>query len=97
MPDSKRLTDSKVVTKLRDGEARLVAVLGEVILAHTPDVSLSHAEFVRRSLGELPQGAWVGTIRRSAGEVVAVNSRTFYGNQLPAPANVTEVIRIAFE
>jgi hypothetical protein len=71
-------------------------VLGGKVLAQTSDVSLSHAEFVRRALGSLPVGAWVGTVRKSGGEVVALNSRTFYGNQLPAPQVVADAVRAEF-
>jgi hypothetical protein len=66
------------------------------VRVHTSDVSLSHAEFVRRTFGNLPSGAWVGTVRKSGGEVVAMNSRTFYQNQLPAPQAVVDAIRAEF-
>ena len=81
---------------LRDGDALLASVLGDKVIAHTFDVVLSHAEFVKRSLGSLPEGAWVGTIRKNGRQVVAMNSKTFYGNQLPAPQCVFDVVRARF-
>jgi hypothetical protein len=81
---------------LRDGDSCLVIVKDGQVLFHTSDVALSHAEFVRRTSGTLPEGAWVGTIRKFGGEVVALSSRTFYGNQLPAPPPVAEAIHAAF-
>ncbi|HEX2078787.1 MAG TPA: hypothetical protein VHG08_13785 [Longimicrobium sp.] len=83
-------------TVLREGETRLAVVHGGRIVAQTADITLSHAELVQRTVGALPEGAWVGTLRKSAGVVVAMNSRTFYGNQLPAPAPVLDAVRAAF-
>jgi hypothetical protein len=68
------------VSALRDGETRLAIVRDGTVIAHTADITLSHAEFVRRTCGTLPDGAWVGTIRKTGGRVLALNSRTFYGN-----------------
>ncbi len=69
-----------------DSEGMPVAVVKDgKVTVHTWDIALSHAEFVRRTLGALPDGAWVGTIRKTGGETMPFNSRTFYGNQLPAP------------
>ena len=81
---------------LQDGDALLVIVKDGEVTVHTWDIALSHAEFVRRTLGELPEGAWVGTIRKAAGEVTPFNSRTFYGNQLPAPEHVVAAVRAKF-
>ena len=81
---------------LRDGDTRLAVVQDGALLAQTPDIALSHAEFVRRALGTLPDGAWVGTIRKVGRDVIALNSRTFYGNQLPAPESVATAVRAAF-
>ena len=86
--------DKRVV--LRDGDALLASVQGDKVIAYTFDIALSHREFVIRNLGTLPEGAWVGTIRKFDGQVIAVNSRTYYENQLPAPQAVLDVIRAAF-
>jgi hypothetical protein len=83
--------------RLRDGDALLAIVQGGEVVAHTWDISLSHAEFVRRVVGELPSGAWVGTVRKADGEVTPFISRTFYGNQLPAPAEAVKAVRARFE
>jgi hypothetical protein len=85
-----------ITVPLQNGEALLVIVRNGEVAGHTRDIALSHAEFVRRTLGELPVGAWVGTIRKTDGEVIPFNSRTFYGNQLPAPQDVITVVRAMF-
>jgi hypothetical protein len=82
--------------RLRDGDTLLASVQNGKVIAQTFDVALSHAEFVRRMLGELPDGAWVGTIRKAGRQVVAINSKTFYGNQLPAPQSVQDVVKASF-
>lgn len=84
------------VRRLRNGEMLLASVKKGAIIAQTFDISLSHAEFVKRDLGSLPEGAWVGTIRKNGRQVVAVNSRTFYGNQLPAPQEVQDAVKANF-
>jgi hypothetical protein len=81
---------------LRDGETRLAIVQDGSIVAQTADITLSHAEFVRRTCGTLPEGAWVGTIRKTGKRVLALNSRTFYGNQLPAPQPVLDLVQATF-
>jgi hypothetical protein len=83
-------------TRLRDGDSLLISVKSGVIIAQTFDIALSHAEFVKRTLGTLPEGAWVGTLRKTGREVWALNSKTFYGNQLPAPQDVQDSVRAAF-
>jgi len=87
--------DGPIVT-LREGETRLAVVHGARVVADTADITLSHAELVQRTVGKLPEGGWVGTLRKTGGEVVALNSRTFYGNQLPAPDAVQLVVHSAF-
>jgi hypothetical protein len=83
--------------QLRDGDSLLAIVQGNEVAAHTRDIALSHAEFVRRTTGSLPDGAWVGTIRKADGQVMAFNSRTFYGNQLPAQTEVLSAVRSMFQ
>lgn len=82
--------------QLRDGDSLLAIVQGGKVVAHTWDIALSHAEFVRRSFGALPEGAWVGTLCKTDGQVRPFNSRTFYGNQMPAPSEVVDAIRTMF-
>jgi hypothetical protein len=82
--------------RLRDGDSALVSVRGGIVIAHTFDVALSHAEFIRRQFGQLPEGAWVGTIRKIGRRVIALNSKTFYDNQLPAEPAVQDAVRLMF-
>lgn len=83
--------------QLRDGDTLLVIAKGGSVIAHTRDIALSHAEFVRRTFGTLPEGAWVGTIQKAGGEVIPFNSRTFYGNQMPASREVVDAVRLMFK
>jgi hypothetical protein len=82
---------------LQNGASLLAIVKDGRVAAHTRDIALSHAEFVRRTVGELPKGAWVGTIRKADGVVTPFNSRTFCGNQLPAPEEVVAAVRAMFQ
>ena len=91
------LTDpSDTRIRLRDGDALLVSVQDGRVTAYTFDVALSHREFITRMLGSLPEGAWVGTIRKFDRRIIAVNSRTYFDNQLPAPQEVFDAVHRAF-
>jgi hypothetical protein len=90
----RRVPDQR--TLLHDGDSVLASVKDGKIIAYTADIALSHREFVTRMLGTLPDGAWVGTVRKFGGQVIALNSRTYYGNQLPAPQDALDVIRASF-
>ncbi len=83
--------------KMRDGDAILIMVKDGKVIHHTWNMSLPHAEFVKRATGELPDGAWVGTASKLDGEVAAISSKYFFGYQLPAPAEVFETVRDTFE
>ena len=87
--------DDKV--HMRDGDAVLVLVQDGKVLHHSWNMSLPHVEFVRRTVGELPPGAWVGTVTKLDGEVMAITSKYFYDYQLPAPREVDAAIRERFE
>jgi hypothetical protein len=80
-----------------DGDAILVMVKDGKVIHHSWNMSLPHVEFVRRSTGQLPPGAWVGTASKLDGEVVAITSKHFFGYQLPAPPDVAEAVTNAFE
>ena len=54
-------------------------------------------EFVRRTTGALPEGAWVGTVSKLDGQVAAISSKHFYGYQLPGPEWVQAAVRDKFE
>ena len=82
--------------QLTDGEALLVIVKGGEVIHYSWDLALPHVEFVKRRTGELPEGAWVGTIRKDKKVVVAISSKSFYGYQLPAPDWVMAAVRALF-
>ena len=83
--------------KMRDGDTMLIMVKGGEVIHFTPNMSLPHSEFVKRTTGQLPEGAWVGSVSKLDGEVVAISSKHFFGYQLPAPAEVAEAVRRNFE
>ena len=66
----------------------LIMVKDGEVIHFTPNMSLPHSEFVKRTTGQLPPGAWVGTASKLDGEVVAISSKHFFGYQLPAPATL---------
>jgi len=67
------------------------------IIHFTPNMSLPHSEFVKRTTKQLPEGAWVGTVSKLDGEVAAITSKHFFGYQLPAPDWVLAAVRDTFE
>ncbi|SPE50044.1 conserved hypothetical protein [Verrucomicrobia bacterium] len=83
--------------KMRNGDTMLIMVKDGEVIHFTPDMSLPHSEFVRRATGQLPAGAWVGTVSKLDGEVAAISSKHFFGYQLPAPPEVAEAVRKTFE
>jgi hypothetical protein len=83
--------------KMRDGDAILIMVQDGRVIHHTWNMSLPHAEFVRRTAGQLPAGAWVGTASKLDGAVAAISSKHFFGYQLPAPPDVAEAVKNMFE
>jgi hypothetical protein len=83
--------------KMRDGDTMLIMVKGEQVIHFTPNMSLPHSEFVKRTTGEVPSGAWVGTVSKIDGEVAAISSKHFFGYQLPAPQEVLDAVRRTFE
>ena len=89
------MTDPEPI-KLTNGQTLLVVVKDGRVLEYTWDMGLPHVEFVKRRVGELPTGAWVGTVSKIEGEVVAISSEYFYGYQLPAAESVTIAVRALF-
>jgi hypothetical protein len=83
--------------KMRDGDAILVMVKDGQVVHFSHNMSLPHAEFVKRTTGQLPEGAWVGTVSKLEGEVAAISSKHFFGYQLPAPDDVSKAVRSRFE
>jgi hypothetical protein len=87
----------KAKIKISNHETMLIMVQGDEVIHFTPDMSWPHAEFVRRTTGKLPEGAWVGTVSKLDGEVAAISSKHFFGYQLPGPDWVQEAVRNMFE
>ncbi|MBI3876696.1 MAG: hypothetical protein HY300_12225 [Verrucomicrobia bacterium] len=83
--------------KMRDGDAILIMVKDGKVIHHSWNMSLPHAEFVKRTTGQLPAGAWVGTASKLDGMVAAISSKHFFGYQLPAPPEVSDAVRKKFE
>jgi len=83
--------------KMRDGDTMLIMVKGSEVIHYTPNMSLPHSEFVKRATGQLPTGAWVGTVSKLDGEVAAISSKHFFGYQLPAPDWVQKAVKNIFE
>jgi hypothetical protein len=87
--------DTKV--KMQNGDAILVMVREGKAIHYSWNMALPHVEFVRRKTGELPEGAWVGTVTKLDGEIMAISSKYFFDVQLPGPVEVNEAVRRAFE
>jgi hypothetical protein len=83
--------------KMRGGDTMLIMVKDGAVIHFTPNMSLPHSEFVKRTTKELPEGAWVGTVSKLDGEIAAISSKHFFGYQLPAPPDVAEAVRNTFE
>jgi RHS repeat-associated protein len=77
----------------------LVVVTPEGEVVTTPNLMLSHQVFAQQVLGttgtQLPAGAWVGTVGNINGQIVGINSFTFFGNQAPASAAIQTILRAA--
>jgi hypothetical protein len=83
--------------KMRDGDTMLIMMKDGEVLHFTPNMGLPHSEFVKRTTGQLPAGAWVGTVSKLDGEVAAITSKHFFGYQLPGPSDVLEAVRRKFK
>jgi hypothetical protein len=82
---------------MRDGDAVLVLVKDGTVIHHSWNMSLPHVEFVRRTTGKLPIGAWVGTVTKLDGEIMAITSKHFFEYQLPASKEIDVAIKQRFE
>lgn len=82
--------------EIQDGYYVLIIVQHGQVIHFTPNVSLSHADFVKRSVGTLPADAWVGSATKNDGYLTAINSYTFYQNQLPASPEIQRVVKEHF-
>ena len=70
---------------IQEGYYFLIIVEAGKVTHYTANFGLSHAEFAKRTVGTLPDHAWIGSATKNDGVLSAVNSFTFYGNQLPGP------------
>jgi hypothetical protein len=82
--------------EIPDGYYHLIIVQNGEVIHSTANFGLSHAEFVKRKVGTLPDDAWVGSASKIDGLLEAVNSFTFYKNQLPAPPAIQEAVFAKF-
>jgi hypothetical protein len=82
--------------EIGDGQTFLVIVRGDRVVDYTWAM-MPHIEFVKRSLGKLPEDAWVGTISKIDGELAVISSKTFYGVQMPAPEWVVKTVKRVFK
>ena len=78
--------------QLQNGDVLLVMVKDGAVIHHSWNMSLPHVEFVRRKTGDLPAGAWVGTVSKLHDEVMGITSKYFYDYQMPAPPEVNQAI-----
>ena len=83
--------------RMRDGDAFLIMVKDGKVIHHSSNMSLPHVEFVKRTTGDLPEGAWVGTVSKLGRDIAAMSSKYFFGYQLPAPPEVAEAVKRTFE
>ena len=83
--------------RMRDGDAILIMVKDGKVIHHSSNMSLPHVEFVKRATGDLPEGAWVGTVSKLGADIAAISSKYFFGYQLPAPPEVAEAVKRTFE
>jgi hypothetical protein len=77
---------------IQEGYYFLIIVENGAVTHFTPNFGLSHAEFAKRTVGTLPAGAWIGSATKNDGHLSAVNSMTFYGNQLPGPPHTQQAV-----
>lgn len=82
--------------EIGDGQTFLVIVRDDQVLDYTWAM-MPHVEFVRRTVGKLPDDAWVGTVSKIGEEIATISSKTFYGYQLPAPEWVARTIQLVFK
>lgn len=82
--------------EIGNGQTFLIIVDGDGVVDYTWAM-MPHVEFVRRTVGKLPDDAWVGTVSKINGDIGVISSKTFYGYQLPAPEWVLKIVRAAFK
>jgi len=78
--------------EIAEGQTLLIIVQGDRVVDHD-----AARRICQRSVGELPEGAWVGTISKIGGDLAVISSKSSYGYQLPAPEWVTKTVKAAFK
>jgi RHS repeat-associated protein len=87
---------------LANNEAVLVVTKdGQIVSQQPTDAMLTHEELATQagavdSEGNLKPGYWVGTVGKNGSDVIAINSMTYYGNQMPN-ADATDAARKVFK
>ena len=71
--------------KLRNGDTMLIMVKSGEVIHFTSNMGLPHSEFVKRTTGDLPEGAWVGTVSKLDGQVAAITSKHFLASSFQPP------------
>ena len=87
----------KTKITLANGETVLIMVKDVEVLHYSGNMSLPHVEFVKRATGDLPEGAWVGTIHKDREGMGVITSKYFFGYQMPAPAWVVDAVKRRFQ
>ena len=82
---------------LREGDVYLGVVKDGKIIAQTSNTLLPHAQFVRRTLGELPKGSEVVTFGKTKEGISVLRSRTFHGNSLPASKEAINAVKAVYK
>ena len=82
--------------EIGNGQTLLIIVQGDRVVDYTWAM-MPHVEFVKRSVGKLPVGAWVGTVSKINGELAVISSKTFYDVQMPAPEWVAQIVAATFK
>ncbi len=70
--------------KLFPGDTMLIMVKDNAVIHFTPNMSLPHSEFVKRTTGQLPEGAWVEPSRSWATKWRASAPNTSSATSFPA-------------
>ena len=82
---------------MTDRQTLLIIVKDGQVIDHTWDMGLPRVKFVKRRVGDLPPGAWVGTVSKIEGQIAAISSKYFFAYQLPAPESVTTAVLALFK
>jgi hypothetical protein len=91
-----RLAAEAGKTVLNEGQVVLAIVKDGKVIAQTFDASLSHAQFVARTVGELPEGARVVTVLKQGRRIYVLDSRGIHGAARPSPQSVIDAILAIF-